>query len=122
MKKFCITLILLLLCGSLFAQVPISTPAQQLQAAKVEIARLNTIIQDVKAERNQLILTIAEMNKNAIALNAGIEKTRLILQEAITNDTKVDFQTLVRDVKWNLVLKSDTTASKSNGKSSSQKQ
>jgi hypothetical protein len=104
MKKLFLIVTLLFWAGTLLAQQK-QTP---LQAAQAEIARLNVVLEDVKAERNQLILTIAEMNRNIIEQNAGLEKTRLILQDAINNGGKVDWKTLINDVKWNLVLTDST--------------
>lgn len=95
-----------LILGLLFLYSPAQaqTSAQQIQQLQNEIAKRDVIIADTKAERNALILQLGEINKLAIEQNAGLEKTRLILQDAINNGGQVDWTTLINDVKWNLVL------------------
>ncbi|HEA19672.1 hypothetical protein LCGC14_1421330, partial [marine sediment metagenome] len=116
MKKLCIILIVLVSCGTLFGQRNAIIPEKvrlelQLQQAQAEVKRLNIVLADTKADRDALTLAIAELKKNVVAQNAGLEKTRLILQDALNNGGKVDWKTLIDDVKWNLVLP-DSTATK----------
>lgn len=115
MKKLFLIVTLLFWCGTLSAQ-------QQtlLQAAQAEINRLNIVLEDVKVDRDNLTLAIVELKKAVLARSAGLEKTRLLLQDAINNGGKVDWKTLINDVKWNLVLP-DSTAKRPNNKTKDKK-
>ena len=115
MKKLILTMLLLLCAGMLFGQ-----QKQQIQQLQDEIVRLNIVLGDVKADRDALTIAIVELKKSIIAQNAGLEKTRLILQDALNNGGKVDWKTLIDDVKWNIVIP-DSTATKPDNKAKKDK-
>lgn len=87
------------------------TPAQQLQQAKIHIAKQDIIIADIKLERNNMIVEISRLDGLIQIQRNGILKSEQILQEAINNDKKVDFNALVL-AGWSLVLP-DSTGEKS---------
>ena len=77
------------------------TPLQQ---AMAEIARLNVVLEDVKTERNALIIRVAELTKNAIAINDGVLKATNLLQKGY-NDGKLNYEEL-RLMGFNIVVDS----------------
>ncbi len=107
--------VLLFLSSSAIAQ----QQQTQLQQAMAEIARLNIVIEDVKTERNALIIRASELTKNAIAINDGILKATQKLQKGY-NDGKLNYEEL-RLMGFNIVVDSSSVFKKPNNKGDSQK-
>ena len=95
-----IALVVVLLFSALFAQ----QQPTKLQQAMAEITRLNVVLEDVKTERNALIVRVAELTKNAIAINDGILKATQKLQKGY-NDGKLNYEEL-RLMGFDLVVDS----------------
>ncbi len=102
MKKLFLIIALVFVCNTLFAQ----QQPTQLQAAQAEINRLNIVLKDVKADRDALTVRVAELTKNAIAINDGIKKATNLLQIGYENG-KLDYEEL-RLMGFDLVVDSSS--------------
>ena len=107
MKKLFLIVAILFCCSTLFAQQQ-QTQLQQLQN---ENAKLQIVLADVKAERNNAIIEVARLLGQVELQRNGIMASEKILQKAITDDKKPDYKALLL-VGWNLKLPDPTDKGK----------
>ena len=109
MKKLIITAILCFIVSTAYGQIMIGgvDVVKQLKQLKQENTRLNIVIADVKQERNNLVIQIALLKSDANQQAAAMTKTLKILQQGVDSG-KVDWDKLIKEVKWGLVLPETT--------------
>ncbi len=105
---------LAILSPLLFGGQDRATTAQQLQQAKVLLARQDIIIADIKLDRNNAIAEVARLAGLLQDQRNGIIRSEKIIQKAIDNDTKIDYKELML-AGWDLVIP-DKSGKKPKGK------